>query len=193
LGQLLGCTGTAAETGAIYILRSPPRTCNLHLMPMDMTDPSAAMISFQEALDAGLLPLRRGRLDEHLYMLADDELGVVRYTFVRLQENRVVAFANFVATEPYEGSPCLQMGYAVPEDERGRGLATDLVRAAINELQANFANYPPFVVEAVVGVDNVASQKVAARTLTEHPSEIVDQVSDQMAYQYVRKVETLRT
>lgn len=159
---------------------------------MAMTDPSVAMTSFQAALEAGLLPLRRGRSDEHLYVLADDELGVLRYTFARLREERVIAFANLVATEPYEGSPCLQLGYAVPEAERGRGLATDLVRAAIKELQAIFADYPPFVVEAVVGMDNVASQRVAARTLTEQPTEVVDKMSGQAAFQYLRKVQTLQ-
>lgn len=157
-----------------------------------MTDPSVAMMSFQEELLAGRLSLERGRLDNDLHFMADAVPGVPRFTYVRLEGNRVIAFATFVMTEPYKGSPCMQLGYAVPEEERGRGLATDLVGAAIAELRNGFAGHPPFAVEAVVGVENFASQKVASRTLTEQRREIIDGVSGKPAYQYIQKFKTGR-
>lgn len=92
--------------------------------------------------------------------------------------------------EPIEGVRCFAMGYAVPPDERGKGFAAQLVRGAIAELQRGLARSGviDFNIEAVVGTDNIGSQKVAAATLSDTPKEGTDSLSGRPVYVYVRRI-----
>lgn len=155
-----------------------------------MTDPTDAMVSFQEALHAGEIEPERGRLDPDVYFFADVFWDTPRLTYVFLQGRRVVAFANFVRVNDLEGSMCFQLGYAVPQDMRGKGLATRLLRAAIMEMQQGFASLGSFTVEAVIGETNLASQKVAERGLTSERKAIKDKESGLPAFYYVQKFKT---
>ncbi|MDR7134517.1 RimJ/RimL family protein N-acetyltransferase [Lysobacter niastensis] len=155
-----------------------------------MTDPSLAMASFQEELRQSGVELERGRIDPEIHVFADNADGRPRLTYVRLQGRTVTAYASFVIGDPIDDSPCFQVGYAVPAKYRNQGRARDVLRAAITELQNGFAGNPPFYVEAVVGVDNPASQRVAEQVLSTEPETITDRVSGLPALHYVRKVET---
>lgn len=157
-----------------------------------MTDPSNAMASFQQALDQGALDMEIGRVDPAVRFYFDQGHGVPRFTYVKLDGGRVSAFASFVPADPIEGQPCFQCGYAVPEAYRGQGKATDILSAGIAELRNGFAGNPPFWVEAVVGLDNVASQRVAEKVLEAPRKQITDQVSGQPALQFQRRFYTGR-
>ena len=85
-----------------------------------MTDPSNAMQSFQQALLRGGIQLRRGVLDPDLYVYVDKPNGQPRFTYVRLNRKTVTAFVEFAWCEPIEGTPCLAIGYAVPENIENR-------------------------------------------------------------------------
>ena len=155
-----------------------------------MTDPATAMASFQDALNQGGLRMEQGRLDPDLHFYMDTDLGVPRFVYVRLDGRTVTAYACFIPCQPVEGSPCFQVGYAVPPAYRGQGLATHVVRGGIAELRNGFTGHPPFWVEAVVGTDNLASQKVAEKAITTATQPITDQVSGLSALQYLAQFQT---
>lgn len=159
-----------------------------------LTDPFPAFQSFQQAHAAGQIDLQRGRVDKNLYLHVDHPNGEPRFTYVRLTGQKVTCMVEFVVGEPVEGSPCFHVGYAVDPAHRRQGLAKHLLPAAIAELQAGFggAGMPGFYVEAIVGVDNVASQKVAAAGITPDIVEGIDHYSGVPIYQYLKKFETVR-
>lgn len=157
-----------------------------------ITDPMPAMESFQDALRCGLLQMERGRVDPTIGFCLDKELARLRFVYVRLNGLTVEAYACFVPCDPYEGSPVFNVGYAVPQAYRGRGLAKALFAAGIAELSNGFVGRPPFFVEAIIDPANVASLGVAAAVLGVEPKEVTDQVAGQPALQYLRKFETGR-
>ena len=159
-----------------------------------LTDPFPALQSIQQAYAAGQINLQRGRVDRDLYVFVDQPNGEPRFNYVRLSGQTVTCLVEFAVTLPVEGSPCFQVGYAVDPAYRRQGLAKHLLPAAITELQAGFggAGMPGFYVEAIVGVDNIASQKVAAAGITPDIVEGIDHHSGVPIYQYLKKFETVR-
>lgn len=156
-----------------------------------MTDPFVALESFQKALANGEVSLQPGVIDPKLFVHLDRPNGSPRFTYVRLDRRTVTALVMFVLDDPLEGSPCFQIGYAVPERYRAQGRAKDIVVAAIAELKRglNSNGVPAFYIEAVVGTDNEPSMRVAAATISTSPVRITDHVSGLPALQYVLKVE----
>ena|SRR5689334_348159 len=156
-----------------------------------MTDPTNALQSFQQALLHGGIQLQPGVLDRDIYVYFDRPNGASRFTFIRLEDTTVTAFVEFASCEAIEGTPCFAIGYAVPEAHRNQGLARNAIRAAISELQNGLGviGLSVFYVEAIVGVDNKASQRVAEKVISDTPVLVTDQVSGLPAFRYVRKVE----
>lgn len=84
-------------------------------------------------------------------------------------------YTIFIPAEPIEGCPCFGAGYAVAEDERGKGIAQAMLESSIQELRNGIrpglaGQVPGFYVEALVGVDNIASNKVASNVLNDAPN-----------------------
>ena len=156
-----------------------------------MTDPSNALDSFQKALSDGRIKVEKCALDSDLYFLYDSPEGTPRFTYVRLDGKTVTAFVEFVRWEPINGRLCMHIGYAIPEAYRRQGRATEAVIAAIAELQNGFkrGGIKAFYVEAMVGADNVASQRVAQKTISDAPIEAIDSVTGLPALQYLRKIQ----
>ncbi|HEY3815372.1 MAG TPA: hypothetical protein VGL66_19295 [Caulobacteraceae bacterium] len=154
-----------------------------------MTDPHDALVSFQQALAEGALQLRPGELDLTLLLHVDHPNNVLRLTYVHTEGTTVTALAMFAQVEPYEGLPCFQVGYAVPDACRGKGRAKAVLKAAIAEMEHGFARTPlkRFYVEAVVGVDNAPSRKIAEAVFEQTGTEITDEVSDQPAIHFVKE------
>lgn len=122
-----------------------------------------------------------------------DELpsGEARFTYVRMNGPNVLAFADFVFAGFEDELPVFQVGVAVPEAERGKGRAKHIVAAGIAELKHGFNRTHPdatFYIEAVVGLDNVPSQHVAAAVISGSPKPITDAFSGLPALHYIRKV-----
>jgi hypothetical protein len=155
-----------------------------------MTDPSNALHSFQEALLNGGMQLQRGAVHSELYLNTEGANGQPRFTFVTLEKTIVTAFVNLVLCGRIEGTPCFQIGYAVPEAYRRQGRAKTVVSMALAELQHGFSGLgPALYVEAIVGVDNAPSQRVAEQTLSATSEAITDAVSGLPALRYVRKMD----
>jgi len=158
-----------------------------------LTDPLNALLSFQRALQNRAVAPRPGDLDPTVLVYVDQPNGELRLTYVRLEGQKVAALVNFTNAEPIEsGMPCYGIGYAVHQNYRQQGRAKSLVEAAIAELRNGLGRnrIPAFHVEAIVGADNVASQHVAAKTLSPNATLGTDQYSGVPILQYVRKVET---
>ncbi|SLM22904.1 GNAT family N-acetyltransferase [Stenotrophomonas indicatrix] len=158
----------------------------------ELTDPLKALLSFQHALQNRMVVPRPGELDPSVLVYADRPAGEPRFTYVRLEGLKVAALVNFTPSDPFEpGIPCYGIGYAVHQNFRGQGRAQSLVKAAIAELRNGLARngIPIFHIEAIVGADNIASQHVAAATLSPDAKPGTDQYSGVPIFQYVRKIE----
>jgi len=159
-----------------------------------MTDPSNALHSFQEALLRRGMQLQRGAVHPELYLNTEDANGQPRFTYVTLEKTTVTAFVNLVLCAPIEGTPCFQVGYAVPEAYRRQGRAKIVLRMAIAELQHGFSGLgPALYVEAIVGVDNVPSQRVAEQAISATAVAMTDGVSGLPALRYLRKLDLTKS
>jgi len=156
----------------------------------EMTDPQDALKLFQRAFREGILELRRCSLEPDLWVHVDRVNNHFRLTYAYLDGRTVTAFAVFVQTEPHEGLPCFQVGYAVPPKFRKQGKGTAVVKSAIAEMEHGFSRtaMTSFYIEAIVGRDNVASQRVAETVLLQKGRETVDSVSGKPALAYMRKM-----
>lgn len=156
-----------------------------------MTDPSDALISFQQAYLTGKIPLQKGELDPNVYVHMDRPNGEIRLTYVRLIDRAVTAIVIFVQCDPLENLPCFSIGYAVPEPFRRKGLAKTTIRSAIEEMKMGLKRngVSSFYIEAIVGDNNEASRSLAEQTISKTSKSVVDQFSGQAAQQYLLKVE----
>lgn len=159
-----------------------------------MTDPTPAMESMEAAIKGRRLQLDRCHYDREMGAFADQVNGMTRLAYVRLDDQGVAAFVNLVLTDVIDGVPSFQAGVAVPERNRRRGYAKALLEAVIKEMAYGYGKTPmkAFTVEAVVSVDNVASNAVCRAVLSETPEAITDHPTGEPALHYVRRVETIR-
>lgn len=154
-----------------------------------MVDLAATLAQFQEALEAKLIAPKRCELYDDLYVLQDSAGGEARITYAKIVGGKAQALVAYVPVEPNEGCPCFNVGYAVDPAHRSRGLGNMVLGQSLNELQNGLSRYSsePYFVEAVVAVDNDASNKLAAKHISAQPTPIVCQVSGVDAFQYLRK------
>ncbi|MDO7930342.1 GNAT family N-acetyltransferase [Pseudomonas sp. KFB-139] len=155
-----------------------------------IADPMNALISLQREVRRGM-PTHPAELHPSLRVIVDKPNGEVRYTYAKVEHGRVKAIAIFIMAEPIEGVPCFNLGYAVPEAYRNRGLASEIVEQGIQELRNGLSRHgiKKFYVEAVVGVDNRSSQRVAAKVISENAVQATDSESGEPALGYTRLVE----
>lgn len=157
---------------------------------VQMTDPMAALTSFQAVFESESIPLQSGFIDPTLFVHLDHPSGSPRFTYVRVDGDQVTALAMFAQVTAVKGLPCFQLGVAVPEKYRSQGRAKEIVAAAIVELQNGLGRngITAFYIEAVVGIDNEPSKRVVAATVSADPIEIIDEFSGFPALQYLRKI-----
>lgn len=108
-----------------------------------------------------------------------------------MEGKTVTAFVELGLCEPIEGTPCLAIGYAVPEAYRNQGRAKEAIKAALAEMKHGLGRHvnKPLYVEAIVGADNKPSQRVAEQVISDTPVAITDQISGLPAFQYIRRIE----
>lgn len=160
---------------------------------MPMVDPHDGLISFQQGLKQGILQIGVVPPHDDLYSHFDMPTpGAKRMTYVRLADDRitVTAFVSCIFNGEIEGIPCVALGYAVPEEFRGRGFAKRIVKDVLVDTQkiAAQSGLPTIYVEAVVGVDNIASQRVAANVFGVQPERITDSFSGEPADMYILRL-----
>lgn len=155
-----------------------------------MTDPMNALVSLQQALNQRSVFLQPCEIHKELRVLADQPNGRSRITYAKMNKEIVEAVALVVLTEPIEGVPCFQLGYAVIESMRRQKLASSTVAQAVDELRNGMRRQgvAQFYLEAVVSPSNVPSNKLAQRLLSDSPVSCNDVFSGEPALQYLRKV-----
>lgn len=158
---------------------------------MPLPDVAGALKSFQQALDAGEVHIQPGTLDGQLFVHMDRPNGETRLTYVRLERKKVTAMVQFIPCDSVEGEPCFNVGWAVPEEIRGQGRAGEAFIAAVKELRHGFAPHGMacFWVEAIVGADNKASQRVAEKVVSAPISTDTDRFSGVPVVQYLRRID----
>lgn len=154
-----------------------------------MADPHMGMISFQQALLAGILDIHQVKPYQDLYSHFDVPApGVKRLTYVRLANDKktVTAFLSCVMNGEVDGIPCVAFGYAVPEIMRNQGYAKAIMVDVIKDQirQAKRSLY----FETVVDIENIASQRVSEAVLDVPREEIVDTASRRPAFRYTKFV-----
>jgi GNAT superfamily N-acetyltransferase len=156
-----------------------------------ITDPMPGLLSFRNMFAVGGLELQHGELDPTVMLHVDAPTGRPRFAYGRIENNDVTALAVFAVVDPIDGIPCFQLGYAVLPEKRGQGRARDLVNAAIAEMRNGFrrAGVMRFYIEAIAGESNVASNRVAATTISKTFELITDAFSGQPANRYLRLIE----
>ena len=156
----------------------------------NMTDPMNALTQLQIALDNGVVLLTPCEIHKELGVIADKPNGTPRFTYALIKNGKVQAVSLFALAQPIEGIPCFNIGYAVIEKERGKGIATQLVKKGIDELQNGFKRngIAEFYIEAVVSVSNEPSNKLAEKLISDSPASGTDCFSGEACLQYVRKV-----
>ena len=155
-----------------------------------MVDPMDAPLKLQEAIDRDVVRLRPGDVYPDLGVWMDKPAGRPRLTYAKTTGRTVEGIALFVHTDPIDGIPCFQTGYAVIETIRRKGVGSDIVTKGIEEMKNGLRRngVKEFYVEAVVGVGNVASNKLAKRLLSDTPEEITDELSGEQAFQYLKLI-----
>jgi hypothetical protein len=156
-----------------------------------MVDPMDALVKLQGAIDGGLVRLRPGHVYPSLGVWMDEPGGKTRLTYAKVNNGKVQAVALFGHNGYIERIPCFQTEYAVVETMRQKGLASDLVSKAIEEMRNGFGRNGAkrFYVEAVVGVTNTASNRLAKQLLSDVPEAITDEFSGEPALRYVKLFE----
>ena len=94
----------------------------LHCGMAALTDPTSAMVSFQQAIGDGEIALQRAALDRDVFVYMDKlPSGETRFAYARMNGRVVLAFANFVTGALKRGflffrwaSPCRN-----PNEARG--------------------------------------------------------------------------
>lgn len=160
---------------------------------MPLPDLESALASFKRALKKGEITLKPCDSDSALFMHADRVPGdEMRMTYARLQGNDVTVMISVLPERPYEGKPCFGLGCAVPQRFRGRGRAAEATVAVMKELRQGLARagIASFYVEAVIGVNNIASQRTAEKAIARKPvAEDLDMYAGVPVVQYVRLIE----
>lgn len=154
-----------------------------------MTDPMESLKSLQDAVISEIVQLHPCELHPDIKVLLDHPNGTPRFTYALIEKKKIQAIALFVLTEPIEGTPCFQIGYAVIEKMRQRGIGQRVLEKAIAEHTHGLSRtaMKEFYLEAVVSTSNEASNKIANKLMSAPVKCDKDIYSGEQAYQYLRK------
>lgn len=154
----------------------------------DRQNPASALVGFEAAVNAGQIQPRASGLFADLVIYFDEAEGTPRRTYALRQGQAIRAVAVYFLEKNVAGYPCFDLGYAVAEAHRNQGLAHLIVEQSLAQLRHEIrGQIEVFFVEAIVPSDNPASQKVAARALTEFSREIIDAESGASSVQYLQR------
>lgn len=169
----------------------PNKDFEVHLMP-SMPDLMVPLLSLQEEFDRGTIASEPCALSKHYQMIFQDFNGVKRFTYAKVIAGKVQALAIFALSEPIDGLPCFNVGYAVKPDLRGHGLGVEAVNAGIAELKNGFGRAvrgKSFYLEAVVEVSNQPSIRVAENLFSAPGKPIVDAFSKRPALYFKKLIQ----
>jgi hypothetical protein len=149
-----------------------------------------AFKTFEPALKSGELRVEPGTIDPELIVHMDMPNGQIRITYARMRGQSVSSIVIITPAEYENGLPVYQIGYAVAQHLRKRGVGKEIAQAAVREFIGGMARngIVNFYLEAVVGANNIASQKIAKHVIGGEPKEIADHNSGEAAFQYMMEI-----
>lgn len=153
-----------------------------------MTDPMNALVQLQFALENQIVELHPCEVHQDIRVVADRPNGTPRYTYAKVGDGKVQSIALFVLTEPIDGLPCFQMGWATVESMRRGGLATEASTKGIEELRNGLKRHgiQKIYLEAIISGSNLPSNILAKRLLSGSPVSCTDAFSGEPAMRYLR-------
>lgn len=160
----------------------------------DMTDPMDALIDFRRAVVQREIRVQPADFHPDIFVHVDQPAGAPRYTYALVEGGEVTAVALLALTEPIEGVPTFQLGYAVMETRRGCGRAQRIAVAAIDEICRGLLRngIPKLYFEAVVDRENIVSLHIAEKVIGGPPTEFLDHDSGVPVIQFQRLVDSNR-
>ncbi len=156
----------------------------------NMTNPLEGLLELQAGIESGLQMIECPG-DSGLSVVFDQPEGVIRMTYAMIEDGVVSGYTVFVKDQPIGGVDVFDIGYAIREEYRGKGLATRIVTSSIELLTDTMrfgGHFDSYYIEAIVGVGNLPSNKLARKIISDSPKQIVDEHSGEDAYQYLRLV-----
>ena len=104
-----------------------------------MTDPMDSLNLLQQALNENLVSFDPCEIHLEVAVHCDTPNNIARFTYAIFDGGVAQSIALFVMTEPVEGVPCFQMGWATIEVARENGLATSIVSKGLAELKSGMS------------------------------------------------------
>lgn len=147
------------------------------------------LVGFDKALRAKQIGTARMPGNEKIHIHQDMPApNTPRITYARLKGSHVTAVTVITTGDPVNGVRCFHIGYAVREDQRGKGLAKELVAAALEDFAGNMHKngLDEFWVEASVDQDNPASAAVARAVLDVEPEDETDNTDGTPIWHYLK-------
>lgn len=83
-----------------------------------ITDPMDALVDFRRAIAQREIPVQPADFHPDIFLHVDQPAGAPKYTYALVEGGEVTAVALLALTEPIEGVPTFQLGYAVMESRR---------------------------------------------------------------------------
>lgn len=157
----------------------------------EIVNPADSLVNFQHALLHGLIQLSSCVIHPEMKVLFDNAEGTPRITYAFVDEKVVRGVAIYVPVDSVDGKPCFAVGYAVADEYKNQGVGTQLLQSSIEEMQAGFrATFPDFYIEAIVGVDNIPSNKLAQKIISRTSNPGSDAYSGKPINQYLKYIKT---
>jgi len=156
----------------------------------NMINPLDGLLKLQAGIDSGLRMVKCPG-GSGLSVFFDEPEGVLRLTYAMMEGDTIIAYSVFLKDKPINGVDVFDVGYAVLEEYRGKGIATHVLKNSIDLLTDTMRSVNTFTgyyIEAIIGVNNIASNKLAHKIISDTPNKIVDKHSGEDAYQYLRLI-----
>lgn len=149
--------------------------------------------SLQQALNDGM-PVIPSELDAGYKMFYDEPfLGGRRFSFAKIVDGEAHTLSIFGLESPIDGVIYYNVGYAVKESLRGKGLAIEAVNTGIEKLKNELGReqVDKFYVEAVINITNHHSINVAKKLFLNDGIAMKEGTTETPAL-YFRKLITIR-
>jgi len=156
----------------------------------NMVNPLDGLLELQAGVDSNLQMVKCPGTSG-LSVVFDQPQGVLRMTYAMIEDEIVIGYTVFIQDKPIGNITVFDIGYAVLEKYRGKGLATRIVNSSIGlfiDTIGTGGNFDNFYLEAIVGVGNFASIKIANKVISDSPTKIVDKHSGEDAYHFLRLI-----
>ena len=152
-----------------------------------MADPMTALLSYQKDIEGRSIDPQVLK-DDYLQLFDETPGGRKRYINVKIVGTEVQALSIFVLDDPINSIATYNVGYAVSEIHRKRGLAVEVVNKGFDRLrkELSLTNLERFYVEAIVEVTNIASLKTARKLFSGPGRPMIDFESGRQALHFLK-------